>query len=209
MNHWVCGGNVPYAVGGGISTGLSATLAWLFLIGVYSAHRVYLTEFSSLRPNVRDFPAGWVAASFAFTEPVGPPLPQRFMVSLPHLPHCMGTNSRFRWTLQYFCILQGQVLSSSPSDKPSSVSSYIGFASWQVCAGKQLSSVSSYIGFASWQLLTSPHSRKVAREIFLAFHWTLKWNNSITEPTTSTQGRTRIACMGVQTLNQLTSQGWL
>ena len=149
---------------------VSARLAWLFLIGVYSAHRVYLTEFSSLRPNVRDFPAGWVAASFAFAEPAGPPLPHRFMVSLPHLPHCTGTNSRFRWTLQYFCILQGQVLSSSPSDKLSSVSSYFGFASWQLRAGKQLSSVSSYIGFAYWQLLASPHSRKVAREIFLAFH---------------------------------------
>ena len=111
------------------------------------------------------------------------------MVSLPHLPHCTGTNSRFCWTLQYFCILQGQVLSSSPSDK--------------------LSSFSSYIGFASWQLLASPHSRKVVREIFLAFHWTLKWNNTITEPTTSTQARTRIARMGVGTLNQSTSQGWL
>ena len=169
----------------------------------------YLTEFSSLRPNVRDFPAGWVAPLFAFTEPARPPLQHRFMVSLPHLPHCTGTNSRFRWTLQYFCILQGQVLSSSPSDKLSSVSSYIRFASWQLRAGKQLSSVSSYIGFASWQLLASPHSRKVARKIFLAFHWTLKWNNSITEPTTSTQSRTWRAHMGVGTLNQSTSQGWL
>ena len=30
-----------------------------------------------------------------------------------------------------------------------------------------------------------------ARNKFLAFHWTLKWNNSITEPTTSTQAQTR------------------
>ena len=36
---------------------------WLFLIGVYSAHRG-LTEFSSLRPNVRDSPAGWTFEIF-------------------------------------------------------------------------------------------------------------------------------------------------
>ena len=40
----------------------------------------------------------------------------------------------------------------------------------------------------------------------MAFHWTLQWNNSITKPTTSTQARTRIARMGVGTLNQSTSQ---
>ena len=49
-------------------------------------------------------------------------------------------------------------------------------------------------------------SRKVVPEIFLAFHWTLKWNFSITEPTTSTQARTQFSRMGVRTLNQLTSR---
>ena len=49
-------------------------------------------------------------------------------------------------------------------------------------------------------------SRKVAPENF--WHFIELWNeiNSITEPTTSTQARTRIARMGVGTLNQSTSR---
>ena len=59
---------------------------------------------------------------------------------------------------------------------------------------------------ASLPLFTQGGARN---KVLAFFHWTLKWNNSITEPTTSTQARTRIACMGVRTLNQLTSRDGL
>ena len=51
------------------------------------------------------------------------------MVSLPRFSHCTRYEFRFCWTLQYFCILQGQLLSNSSSDKLCAVSSYIGFSS--------------------------------------------------------------------------------
>ena len=54
---------------------------------------------------------------------------------------------------------------------------------------------------ALWQMLFTQGG---ARNKFLVFHWTLKWN--ISEPTTSTQAGTRIPRMGVGTLNQSTSR---
>ena len=99
----------------------SARRCLTFPHGVYSAHRFSSQSFSS--PTR--------CTGFADSPPVDYVLPKLSIImgNCRHPPqfhfhgqcdpisHCTGTNSRFRWTLQYFCILQGQLLSSSPSDR--------------------------------------------------------------------------------------------
>ena len=97
---------------------------------VYSAHR-----FSSLSTGFTDSPPprlttycrssvlSWGTADTASIS---------LHVQCDPISHCTGTNFQFGWTLQYFCILPGQLFSNSPSDKLSSVSSYMGFASCQL-----------------------------------------------------------------------------
>ena len=145
--------------------------AWLFLIGVYRAHQVYLTEFSSLRPNVRDFPAGYTG--------IRPPCRRACQ--------CFPFRIASWLVCPIFPTVRGWILD------------FVELCNILYTAGP------STFEFALWQMLAFRFSCKVAREI-LAFHWTLQWNNSITEPTTSTQARTRIAHVGVGTLNQSTSQ---
>ena len=91
----VCGWSAPCAVEGRNFHGPQRDTAWLFLIGVYSAHRVYLTEFSSLRPNGRDFPAGWSRPHSPSQSLPGLPLPHRFMVSVTRFPTVWGRISDF------------------------------------------------------------------------------------------------------------------
>ena len=140
----------------------SARCCLTFPTGVYSAPRLSSWSFSSLTrcTGFADSPRlansklrlhGKLPTPFDFTSwlvcPECSPLP------------C--ARYEFHWTLQYFCILQGQLL------------------------------------FVLWQL-------------FWIHHVSCRVGNSamvfITEPTTSTQARTRFSCMGVGTLNQSISQ---
>ena len=107
----------------------SARRCLTFPHGVYSAHRLSSRSFSS--PTRCTGFADWLHIAEAHYYHGGlPTLPRfRFMVSLTQFSHCTRYEFRFRWTLQYFCILQGQLLSNSSSDTLCAVSSYIGFPS--------------------------------------------------------------------------------
>ena len=111
-----------YAVEGQNFHGPQLDAAWLFLIGVYSAHRSSSRSFSSLRPNGRDFPAGWTFEIFTLHlwGPVGPSLPDRlgapahsFLVSLYRVQLPSLCTVQISLNFAIFCILQGQLLSSS------------------------------------------------------------------------------------------------
>ena len=80
-----------------------------------------------LRPDVRDSPTAPRLTTYCRSSVLS--WWTADTPSLPWFSHCTRYEVRFRWTLQYFCILQGQLLSNSSSDKLCAVSSYIGFSS--------------------------------------------------------------------------------
>ena len=129
----VCGWSAPYGVEE--FPWASARHSRTFLHGVYSAHL-----FSS-----RSFSSPTQCTGFADSPPVDYILP-KLSIIMGNCRHCLDFASWSVWpdfplygdefsislNSAIFCILQGQLLSNSPSDKLLSVSSFIGFASCQL-----------------------------------------------------------------------------
>ena len=129
----VCGWSAPYAIEGRNFHGPQRDCL-TFPHSVYSAH-LFLTEFFSLTR----------CTGFADSPPVDYVLP-KLSIIMGNCRHRLDFASWSVWpdsqlygdeffislNSAIFCILQGQLLSNSPSDKLSTVSSYIEFASCQL-----------------------------------------------------------------------------
>ena len=86
----------------------SARRCLTFPHDVYSAHRIFVTEFFPLQPDVRDSPTALRLTTYCRSSVLSwwtadPPRFASWSV-WPDFSHCTGTNSQFLWILQYIFI---------------------------------------------------------------------------------------------------------